>query len=351
MSNRLFRIDREAKDVSEVKPTSFAKEGFLETKDIHEWLISHPGLLGEDLLVIQREHVGVVGSHRRPDILAIDTEGNLVIVEVKRDDSGTDVYWQAEMYAATYWPRSGEDLINLYAEYKKLERREATERLLGHTGLVDEQDLRNKLNKSQRIVLVAGSFPKEVTTTVLWLNDQGLDVSCLQLTPFADAATGAYYIQSSSLIPVPETKELMVELRETTQEQLEEQEVVESRKDDQVSEFMRLVMSKAASRLTSDLRPTKWSKWAGAWGTTRYFKWWYDDEWPWYNHRLCFSADLETAAGAPDYQRVYVYFEVYITYLKSEGGVSEEMLESIKGFASSLDGEEGFKFDEKKATF
>ena len=110
MPNRIFRIEPDTKSVQELEATTFAGNGFLETKDVHEWLVSHPGLLGEDLLVVQREHVNVVGSLRRPDIIAVDRDGNLVIVEVKRDDAGLDIYWQAVLYAASYWPRTATDV-------------------------------------------------------------------------------------------------------------------------------------------------------------------------------------------------------------------------------------------------
>ena len=48
MPNRIFRIEPDTKSVQELDATTFAGNGFLETKDVHEWLVSHPGLLGED---------------------------------------------------------------------------------------------------------------------------------------------------------------------------------------------------------------------------------------------------------------------------------------------------------------
>ena len=35
-----------------------------------------------------------------------------------------------------------------------------------------------------RIILVAADFSKELTTTVLWLNERDLDIRCLRVRPY-----------------------------------------------------------------------------------------------------------------------------------------------------------------------
>ena len=284
MPNRIFRVEPSTRSVEELKSTTFAGNGFLETKDIHEWLVSHPGLLGEDLLVIQREHVNVVGNRRRPDIIAVDRDGNLVVVEVKRDDAGLDIYWQAALYAASYWPRKSSEIVDMYSSYASLDADEARNYLAEHIGAEDATGLEARVNRKQRIILVARTFPREVTTLVLWLNEQGLDVSCLQLTPHFDPASRSYFLQSSFIIPVPETRELIVEVRRTQQERAQRGAEVEERQRDEITHFMLSVAETVDETLTSELKLTKRSRWAGKGDGYRYFKLWYDER-PWASDR------------------------------------------------------------------
>ena len=349
MRTRIFRVDPASRGVDELPPTTFSAEGFLETKDIHEWLISHPGLLGENLLVIQREHVGVQGSLRRPDLLAVDKDGSLVIVEAKRDESTTDIYWQAAMYGASYWARAATDIVDLFASFAGIEGGEASQRLVTHTESEDEPDLLKKLNAKQKLVLVARTFPKEVTTTVLWLNEQGLDVSCLELTPYFDPRSKSHFIQSSYIIPVPETRDLMVELRRTQQERKAQEADVASRQDDQVTNFMHQVRRELLERLPAELKPQKSSRWAGRWYTTRYFKFWYD-RWPWRNHDFCFSAELETDEGKPHNGEVHVRFYVYVTNIRNEG-FSEGDVKGLRDLVDELGRELGMETRQLGASF
>ena len=349
MRTRIFRVDPASKAVDELTPTSFSASGFQETQDIHEWLASHPGLLGENLLVIQREHIGVQHSLRRPDLLAMDTDGSLVVVEAKRDESGTDVYWQAALYAASYWARSATDIVEMYASYASIDRGEAVQQLVTHTGSEDEEDLLQKLNTKQKLVLVARTFPKEVTTTVLWLNEQGLDVSCLELTPHFDQKTNTHYIQSSYIIPGTETKDLMVELRRTQQERKAQEADVANRQDDEVTRFMHQVRGELDERLPQGLKPDKWSRWAGQWGSIRYYRFWYEQP-PWQNGNFCFAAELETDVGKTRSGEVHVRFFVYVTYLRS-AGYSEDMISRLREIAGDFGRETGRETRQLEATF
>jgi len=57
-------------------------------------------MLGEELLILQEEFDGWDETRERLDVLALDKNGRLVIIENKLDDSGKDVVWQAQKYAA-----------------------------------------------------------------------------------------------------------------------------------------------------------------------------------------------------------------------------------------------------------
>ncbi|PRY20772.1 hypothetical protein [Pseudosporangium ferrugineum] len=68
------------------------------------------------------------------------------------------------------------------------------------------------LSREVRVVLVAAGFDREITTTVLWLNDvYGLDVRCVRLTPYK--VDNRLLLDVQQVIPLPEASQLTVQLR------------------------------------------------------------------------------------------------------------------------------------------
>ena len=59
-----------------------------------------------------------------------------------------------------------------------------------------------------RIVLAARNFSKEITTSVLWLNDRDLDITCVRLNPlrFEDHLL----LNVEQIIPLPEAVDYQV---------------------------------------------------------------------------------------------------------------------------------------------
>ncbi len=67
-----------------VEETSFKDEKILESK-LEDWLALHPEMLGEPLLVIGQQ-VTIADLYDRIDQLALDRQGNVVVIEIKRED-------------------------------------------------------------------------------------------------------------------------------------------------------------------------------------------------------------------------------------------------------------------------
>ncbi|MGC7862607.1 hypothetical protein [Vibrio anguillarum] len=97
----MFTVNHQTNRISPVKIKKFSELGFTERKHLQEWLAHQPDALGEELLIIQKEFDGFDDTRERLDLLALDKDGNLVIIENKLDDSGRDVVWQALKYLHT----------------------------------------------------------------------------------------------------------------------------------------------------------------------------------------------------------------------------------------------------------
>src|SRR5204862_108597 len=57
--------------------------------------------------------------------------------------------------------------------------------------------------KDVKIVLVSANFSKEITTSVLWLNERELDIRCVRLIPYQFMEKTLLDIQQ--VLPLPES--------------------------------------------------------------------------------------------------------------------------------------------------
>lgn len=70
------------------------------------------------------------------------------------------------------------------------------------------------ISNTPRIILIAPSFSREITTTVLWLNDQGLNIRCVEANLYN--LNGDYYLDIDQVIPLPSANDYQVRIREKT---------------------------------------------------------------------------------------------------------------------------------------
>ena len=71
----------------------------------------------DGLLIIQKEFDGFDGTRERLDLLALDRNGQLVVIENKLDDSGRDVVWQALKYAAYCSSLKKAEIVSIFQKY------------------------------------------------------------------------------------------------------------------------------------------------------------------------------------------------------------------------------------------
>ena len=138
---------------------TFKSLNYKERQNLQEWIANEPSTLGEDLLIIQKEFAGFADTRERLDLLALDKNGNLVIIENKLDDSGKDVTWQAIKYASYCSSLSKQDVINIYQEYLGVTGN-AVEKISEFFNDQDIEDIKINEGSTQRIFLVAANFQK-----------------------------------------------------------------------------------------------------------------------------------------------------------------------------------------------
>ena len=243
--------------------------GFQERRDIQEWVAANPGILDDGLLIIGKEFSGFERTNERLDLLAVDGDGRLVVIELKRDHSGADAHWQAIKYASYVHGARREDIIRMYASYANISESEAFDELLQHLGADDLSGL----NNDQRIILASHRFAPEVTSASLWLNEKTDDenlITCIQLIPYHDSQTDSLYIQANTIIPMPGAEEYSVGIGDAMGEEngsrpsdlaLKLRRTNQRRNNDEVTRFLRNTASLIMDNLPEGTRPDVRSKW------------------------------------------------------------------------------------------
>jgi RecB family endonuclease NucS len=113
----MYQIDKDKNRIKEISKKTFSELGFREREHLQEWIAYNPNVFGEELLIIQKEFANFDDTNERLDLLALDKNGNLVIIENKLDDSGKDVTWQSLKYASYCSGLTKENIKKIYQEY------------------------------------------------------------------------------------------------------------------------------------------------------------------------------------------------------------------------------------------
>jgi RecB family endonuclease NucS len=167
----MYRI--QGKRAIKIEEATFSALGIQET-DLEELLRNNI-----DLLCSEEESMLIVGRQvkneklGRSDLTAVDNNGSIVLIEIKRDvkdiENRREAFeFQAVRYAASYATiKSPEELVKkVYAPYiekyrSEFELGELTSYELGLRKLnefLQDNDAVNSFNKQQRIILVASDY-------------------------------------------------------------------------------------------------------------------------------------------------------------------------------------------------
>lgn len=225
----MYRIDADSNKITKLTQRSFGELGFKEREHLQEWIAKEPSVLGEELLIIQKEFAGFSDTQERLDLLALDKQGSLVVIENKLDDSGKDVTWQAQKYASYCSKLTKENIENIFQDYLKRQGtgEEAREALSAFFDDVDYEELTLNRGISQRIILVAGRFRKEVTSTVLWLLNYNVRIQCFRATPFS--LGDELFLSVEQVIPTPDAEDYMIGMAEKARVDVDSQVQLKNR--------------------------------------------------------------------------------------------------------------------------
>lgn len=181
MKDHIYVVNPLTKRTVTVSPTTFSELNLKERQDLQAWLINRPEVLGEPLLLVTSEFDKFDRSDRRLDLLLLDLAGTLVVAELKLDASGSLADQQAIRYAAFCSTMTMQDVVQLHARTAGMSIEDSTQTICDFLQVNDLPELSNE----PRVLLAAGTFnDQELTSTVMWLRKFGVDISCVEITPY-----------------------------------------------------------------------------------------------------------------------------------------------------------------------
>lgn len=188
-----------------LKPTAMTNESLLE-----EQVMKDISILNSDWLLIGRQ---VRTSYdKRIDLLAMDANGSIIIVELKRDKTPRDVVAQSIDYASWIVNLTDSEIVDIYlnlAETYDLPHKTLDEAFAAkfHTSLSDVT-----INDSHQMVVVATALDASTERIINYLNEYSqISINALFFAAFED--DGNQYLSRAWMIDPDENQERAVTKR------------------------------------------------------------------------------------------------------------------------------------------
>lgn len=202
-----------SEEIRPLSKTTFGLMQLQERRDLQRLLRANIAVVAPDTLVIAEEFGEWDESRRRIDLLGIDRDANLVVIELKRTEDGGHMELQAIRYAAMVSTMTLDQAADVFARYLTQIGKTDTDaraKLLDFLGW-DEPD-EDAFAQDVRIVLASAEFSRELTTSVLWLIERGIDIRCVRLQPYG--LDSRVLVDVQQIIPLPEVAEYQVRVAE-----------------------------------------------------------------------------------------------------------------------------------------
>ncbi len=220
----MLKIDKTGKKLNSLEKITLSDSGLTERYDLQSMITNCPDIffkeMGEELLLIGEEVKPTHVVEDRIDLLAIDKDGNAVIIELKRGNNKLHLL-QALSYAAMVSDWQPDQIMEQLRSFHGSGDAEET-----LDNFLTEE--RESLNSAQRIILIAEQYDYEVLVTAEWLtNYYAVDIKCYRLQISKENEENEY-LNCTCIFPPPEIAEHVIQrgrqksIEENTPESWEE---------------------------------------------------------------------------------------------------------------------------------
>ena len=193
----LYKLNPNKQDYTKVKRVTLADIGWKEL-DLQRLMSSHiqDFIYSNDLLTIFNERP----RQEEPDILAIDRNGDLYILELKRWSSDRENLLQVLRYGQLYGSSSYDELNELFQKYSK-SNVELLEIHKQYFDLPDDKALRKSdFNMHQHFLIVTNGLDQNTVDAIRYWKNNGLSIDAIIYWVFE--INGEHYIEFNMYSPI-----------------------------------------------------------------------------------------------------------------------------------------------------
>ena len=142
--------------------------------EIHDFVEKHTKILGKDIFIIGREVRTVDGNFI--DLLGLNSNGDTIIIEIKKDQTPRKVIAQILEYAEWISNSTGSDELNKIAKIKHLTKYPSLwKKYESEFGEIPD------FNEHQQLFIVAEKIDPITEKLARYLRKNGIDIFCMEL--------------------------------------------------------------------------------------------------------------------------------------------------------------------------
>lgn len=205
------------------KPIELEDSEYESEKALENYIKFCSKLVDEDILIIGQQVI-VEDVNDRIDLLAIEKDGSVVVIEVKRRQVDDPTILQAFKYASFVANWNAEIIESVGERFYRIN--ENNELLAeGLREFTDFNDILNDfcdegytLNYDQKVILVGNNFDKKILSTLYWMNKKGIRIKAVEIRAYTDNDTA--YLVSKTVFPLPKNEDLLVGTSARIQDEL-----------------------------------------------------------------------------------------------------------------------------------
>lgn len=212
----------EENNLTQIEKTTFLDAEILERSHLQKAIKNNISVIASDCLVIAEEYSEWDSSKKRIDLLAIDKNANLVVIELKRTETGDHMELQAIRYASMVSTMTLDLAADIFSRYKQINGFPSYDKdsaLMEISNFVDIELDESSFADDVRIILVSPNFSKELTTSVMWMSERNINITCIRIQPYA--FNGSILIDVQQIIPLPEVKDYQIKAQKKSEERRE----------------------------------------------------------------------------------------------------------------------------------
>ncbi len=176
---KLYGVD-DKNTFTEYQRRRFKDDHVEET--IEAWLEKNPECIVEKggLLIIGRQVT--TNLNTSIDLLGVDPEGNVAVIELKRDKTPRETLAQTLEYASFVATLTGNQLDEIFKRYTDDDNAALADSQRRFFSLAEDETV--TFNKNQRLIIVGTEIVQTIRQSATYLRQKGLLVTCLEFVYF-----------------------------------------------------------------------------------------------------------------------------------------------------------------------